>query len=275
MSKMFAEDRLIFLVYFGLIILPYFMPIALPLAISKETQAFYNTLEAVPEGGAVLWSTDGNFQMWPDFGGGEIAIYKELFRMARTKSVRLVFVHFQMDGAVLADRTISDIVGRGMAEGLVYGVDYVNFGYLPGGEPSMRKVADDIWGICKTDWYGTPIEQIPMMKDFHSIRDFSLAGWGHAYVEEHGRQWAGYGVPLLVNMTAINISLTIPWFVQGLINGFLPGQRGGAEFEILTGFLGQSSAAMSGQVFAHTLAIILLILPNIYFLLRKAGGGTK
>lgn len=271
--SMFSQNRIIFLVYLILIASPYIIPLAFPIHISENSLAFNKIIQSVPAGSAVFWDTDGNFQMWPDFGGGEIAVYKVLFTLAKEKNVRLVFAQFgSVEASTIAQNTIDDLTNQGYTKGLTYGVNYVNFGYLPGGEAMMAAFAADIHKTCKTDVRGTLVDQIPMMSKITDLKSFYFVGWGGFGFEPQVRQWSSYGIPLLTNQTSTLLANIVSWYQKGLIAGYLGGQNGSAEFEFLTGYFGIGTSASSGQLFAHIYAIVLLVIPNIYFIYK---GRTK
>lgn len=269
------QDRLIFLIYIILIALPFIYVVGLPLPISDLTKTFYNTIESVPEGGVILWVTDIGFALWTEIGSGEIAIYKHLFTLARTKNVKLIFAStYGPDGAYLTDMIIKKyIIPEGFAEGLTYGENWVQLGWLPGWEASLAALVRDIHKAAPTDYFGTPLGQLPMMKNIRSVDDLDLLGWSGYYVDEYARQWTGWGKPVIVNLSATTVAMAKPWFVKGLITAYLNGQRGNAEYEALTGYKGFATSAMDAQSLAHLYAIILLLIPNIHYIwTRKIKG---
>jgi hypothetical protein len=262
------QDRIIFAFYIALIAIPFVVTLGLPLPVSSLSRTFYNTIEEIPEGGVVLWVTDISFPLWVEIGSGEIAIFKHLFKLAQERKIKLIFATtYSADGAVLSDMIIRDhIIPGGFAKGLKYGEDWVQLGWLPGWETSLAALVRDIHKVARADYFGTPIEQIPMMKNIKSVKDLSLLGWSGYYVDEYARQWTGFGKPIIVNLSATTVAMAKPWFEKGLLTTYLNGQRGCAEYEALTGFKGFATSAMDAQSMAHLFAIILLIVPNIFYL---------
>jgi len=267
------QDRIIFLIYLVLIAVPFIAPVGLPLPISSESREFDNQFDQVPEGGSILWCSDIAFSLWTEIGSGEIAIYKRLFTLAQEKDIKLVFISTGAEAFTLSDRTIqNDIKPKGFADGLTYGEDFVQLGWIPGWESAMAATAVDIHNAFQNDWYGTPMDQLPIMDDLVALNDFDLVGWGGYYVDEYARQWTGYNVPLIVNLSATTVSMAKPWFEQGLVNAYLNGQRGCAEFEVLTGYKGFATSAIDAQSIVHLYGVVILIVANVYYWWRRISG---
>ena len=267
-----TQNRIIFLIYLILISLPYLTPIVFPLKISDQTVAFNNVLNSAPPEGKVFWNTEGNFQMWPDFGGGEVAVYKVLFTQAKEKGIKLVFAQFTIESATIAEGIINDLKALGFVDGLVYGVNYVNFGFIPGQEAAMAAFGADIKRTCLADAYGTPVGELPIMANINTMSDFAFAGFGGFGFEPQVRQWGQYKIPLITNQTSTLLANIVSWYQKGLLAGYLAGQNGSAEFERVSGYFGLGTSASAGQLFAHVYAIVLLIIPNIYFILKGKTG---
>lgn len=266
------QDRLIFLGYIVLITIPFVFPVGLPIPITESTRTFHATIEAVPERGVVVWVTDHVFAYWPEIAAGEAAIYKHLFSLAQRKGIRLVFAStMAADGQVLSTNIIAQqIIPGGFTKGLKYGENWVQLGYLPGWETSLRGLVTDIHQIAPADQFGTPINQILMMKDIRSVKDISLLGGGSGFVDQYARQWTGFGKPVIVNLISGTVSLARPWVEKGLITALLNGQRGDAEYELLTGFKGASLGAMDAQSFGHIFVIVITLLCNaLYYAARR------
>jgi hypothetical protein len=270
------QDRTIFLIYLVLIALPTVTVIGLPLPVSDSTRSFHKTLNSVPQNGKVLWLTEIAFALYTEIGGGEIAIYKELFKLMREKNVRVVFASTAAAEDVQVSRMImTNYMTDQDRAGLKYGVNWVELGWLPGWESSVRGLVEDLHKVAKADFFGTPIEQIPMLKDIRSGKDFDLLGTGGYYVDEYARQWQGLGKTVLVNLSATNVALAKPWFEKGLLAGYLNGARGSAEFEAITGHKGAATKAMDSQSLAHLYAILLLVVPSLYHFAKGKGGSAK
>lgn len=263
------QDRLIYVIYFIVIATPFLMPISLPLGISESTQMFYDEIHKIPDGGTIMWCTDIAFYHWNEIGSGQVAILKELFTFAQERDVKIVLITFWAEGIAITDRIMNTwLIPEGFLDGLTYGEDWVDLGYIPGMEAAMAAVAEDIHEAARTDKNGTPIDQLTIMDNIHTLSDFELVGWGGTRIDEYARQWTGKGVPLIVNMGAWGISAAVAWFEQGLVVGYLNGNRGCAEFEKLTGYPGLSTASIDSQSLNHLYAVLLLLFANTYWILK-------
>jgi hypothetical protein len=264
-----------------LIAVPFITTVGIPIPISPETRFFNDAVQAIPENGVVLWLTDQTFTLYEsELKGGEIALYKELFKLAQTRNVKLVFSTTDPSGqsVQIQESMIETILEpQGYLEGLAYGENYVLLGWLPGVEAAMRGLVEDTHAIAPTDNYGTPIDQIPMMEDIRSGADFSLLGWSGYYIDSYMRQWSDYiedyDIPAITILSSAALGFAKPWFAQGFVHGYLAGPKQCAEFELVTENPGPAVANMDAQYLATVAAIIALIIPNILYWGRRAGGG--
>jgi hypothetical protein len=56
----------------------------------------------------------------------------------------------------------------------VYGEDYVHLGYVAGFESAYAAFCRDVKAVIKQDYFGTPIEDLPMMADFNDASQIDL-----------------------------------------------------------------------------------------------------
>jgi hypothetical protein len=266
-------DRVITFIFFILIATPHFITVALPLKIHDETRIFNELIQSVPEGGSIFWASDLSFGIWAEVGSGEIAIYKTFFNMAKERDVKVVLLSFAVDSIAVVDKIMKEfIIPGGFLDDLTYGEDWVWLGYIAGEEAAYAAMTMDIHQSVRSDFYGTPVEEIPCLEGKTTIEDFDLIGWTGYNVEGIARQWGGRKVPFIVSLSGFSLAAAVPWFEGGMIKGYLGAQRGSAEFEKLTGFHGAATLAMDTQSLLHLYAIALLLMSNIYW---YAKGGYK
>jgi len=164
------QDRLIFLIYLVLIAAPFLFPLGLPFPISDATKESYDQLEAVRDGGVLVLNSEAGFASYAEIGPGEIAVYKHAFKLARERGIKIILFSRNMEGAKLSDK----YVGMADTTGLTYGEDWVQLGYISGGEAVLSGVMDDLWSIAPRDVHGTGVADIPMLQNVKSIDDYDF-----------------------------------------------------------------------------------------------------
>jgi hypothetical protein len=167
------------------------------------------------------------------------------------------------DAPIMFDIT-SEEYGIVIPEWRKYGEDWVRFGYYPGLESGVSVLADDISAMYSTDYYGTPIEDLPIMDDVKTAADFDLwvqvTSW--TYVAEYiVRQiYARYGVPIAFSPAGMTIMTVIPYYPH-ITPGFVMGLSGAPQLNQLTGFeseLGNSLANAFSFMVLWTIVLAVL-----------------
>jgi hypothetical protein len=244
----------------------YIVPIGLPIKIRTPSEKFYKFIESLPKDSKPLL-------MSIDFtAGGAPEIYPSMLAVVRhciARGLRIVVVGIGTDEAtVLMHKLFEE---SGIAKVYRYGVDYVGIGYIPGGEMAITTLATDFQKIVKSDAYGNKISDLPLTRDIKDYNDFSAvipfdtAGVLTLWV----RNWTPLKVPFFASMTAGYEPTFVPFYNAGLIQGYLAGISGGAEYELLSGFKGSAIKSMDMQSITHLYAVILIIAGLIIPYLRK------
>ena len=261
------QDRIIFLLIFVSIAIPMIVPLGLPVPISSTTSKFYDTVESVPEGTNVLWCTSIGFSIWYNTGPGEIATFRHIFRLVRERNAKFIVFAEGAEAAAIVRRIITEHCDT---SGLTYGEDYVDLGWIPGGEAALAGVVTDFQSTVETDYKGTPISQIPMLIDIKSGEDIDVLGFSSgSMIDRFMRQWAPLHKPILLNMIAIGVPLCMPYIEKGMVTAYINGQRGGAEYEKLLGQLGMGSSFVDAQSIIHLYIIIMIIVVAVWYVIRR------
>lgn len=261
-EKLPTVDRLIFLLFLVAIAIPFIFPLALPLPISSATKKYYSYIAELKPGAKVIWFIDITLAGWAEAAPGEIATLNFLLDQCRARGVKLVIATtFSGESMAVAERIFKEHLDF---RGLKYGEHYVFLGWIPGYEAALAGLAKDIHAIAKVDYYGTPLEKIPMMKDIRSIEDFAFSGFSSSTSPDpYPRQWSAR--PILANVLAGTVGWLMPYVEKGIVTAYISGISGGAELEYLTGRVGLGTKLIGAQSTAHFYAMILVILANIYY----------
>lgn len=268
-----SADKILSIILGSMVVVFYVMPVGLPVPISSTTEAFYDTVEGLPDDSVVAIQCIFTATGYAEQKGQILATLSHLF----SRPIKLVFFSLWVtESPPLVDLAI-DLVPKEIIDQRTYGEDYVVYGYVAGEEQSMTAVGTDIWNVYPLDGGGTPTTDLLMMHDIHSADDFDILVYIGAMFpasEASIRQWGQtFKLPILMAVDAANYMALMPYFPQQVL-GILNGVRGGAEYEILIKRPGPSAAftdAISGMAIIFTVA---LIVGNISYL-RKNGGVEK
>lgn len=258
------DRRIIFIILIFLSFLPVIYPLGLPIPINDITTFSYETLEALNSGDLIAISFD--------YAGGSAAeLYPQnlvILKHALAKDLRVVTIAFAIGGPEMATTALRE---SGYESTKEYGVDYVNLGFAAGFETAMSAFAKDPHALLATDFYGTSLDDLPIMDDFNSMDDLKYIAFTTSTSQDHYiRQWTGYSTKVVGCIQSLYFSVMNVYMGTGQIAGFINGLRGSAEYELLTGKLGIGVTTMDQASITHLYAILLLVIGNIgYYLTRS------
>jgi hypothetical protein len=168
---------------------------------------------------------------------------------------------------------------RGVLEDKVYGEDYVIFPFYPGMTAAVAAFAADVHKLCTTDYYGNPIETLPMMDDIRTGDDFDL-------VLVYGRSvgavevWSPvYETTIISTGHRMALSSDIPYIRAGIFHGGVYGTIGAAAYEVLLDEIGLTAHGGGGvrgypaTTFGNLYMLFLIALGNVVYWRRRLTGG--
>jgi hypothetical protein len=270
------DRRWIFLAIAIAVVVPFFLPLGLPVVVTPPVQRLYDAVEELELGGPpLLLSIDYTPATSPELEPMSTAILRHVFR----QDARVIVMTLHPAGYGMAE---SAILAAAEEEGAEYGEDFCFLGFQPGTSAVILGLGVNISNVFPEDAYGTPLTEIPMMEGIRNYDDIplliSLAGWSASeawvyYAHQPYGQRVGGGV------TAVMATDLYPYLDSGQLVGLLGGMRGAAEYEELIGQHGSGVRGMDSQSVIHLIIIILIILGNLaYFMTRRqrklAGEGT-
>jgi hypothetical protein len=159
----------------------------------------------------------------------------------------------------------------GFLEGLTYGEDYIDLGFIPGEEIACGAIVSDLHAVAATDYSGTSLDEFPMMDNIHNIDDYALMYFSLTTdIDRIPRQWGAVakerGIPILGTTLSASYTFGMPWIEQGLVTGLLNSGRGAAEYEQLASnlknnqnFMGTASVLMDVYSAIHIFAVLLIL----------------
>jgi hypothetical protein len=264
------DRRWIYLVMALVVIVPAVWPFNVPVGISGEVRAVHDFIGGLKQGDVVHLAIDYDPSTLAELHPMAEAIMRQCF----AEDVRLVVTALSQFGPAMADQLITRVAAD---YGKESGQDYTFLGYKPYPAITILAMGTDYRVPFPTDYYGTPVDDIPMMEDIHNYDDVacvvSLAGGNVADMWiQYGN--AKYGVPVALGVTGVMASDYYPYLQSEQVFGLLPGVKGAAEYERLEGHLGEASRGMPYQVTSHLLIILAMVVANVgYIAQRRAARG--
>ncbi len=259
------DRRIIYIFMLLLVSIPLIKPLGIPIEINYMTQEVYDMMDSLQPGDRVLFSINYDPTSAPDIHPQAVIVLRHLMQ----KGVKVAMVTFSASGPNIVEQLILPYE----QEGKVYGEDFVNLGFIAGGETAIRNFGRDIIGTAKADYRGANLNSIPMLQDIVDARDFELVYVFHGYnpgVQEWVRQVQGaLNINLVAGVVMVSVPEVMPFFTSGQIAGMLQGLRGAAEYELLLGQPGSAVAKMDAQSLGHLVIIFFVIVGNIAFFLEK------
>jgi len=115
------------------------------------------------------------------------------------------------------------------------------------------------------DAYGTPISQIPMMKDL-TTADIDIFGFSCGVsADPWMRQWGPLHKPILMSGGSSLIAQAMPYYQAEVLTAYLNGARGLAELEQIYGKFTIATALMDATNLASLYGICLILYSNIRY----------
>jgi len=257
--------KIIYLLVLLAAAIPTLYTIGLPVTVSQQSRDLYSFIENLPAGSNVAIQFAAYAGMYPDAQPATRAGLIHLFR----RPLNIVLWHTSADGPMLLTGEMRYVnVGS-----RVYGKDYVFLPYVAGSEATTSATATSLRGVFKSDFYGTPIDQISLMKNIDKAEDFkAIIVMAAAGGEEEWaiRQWY---IPHHVPVGAFTISITypmlIPYWKAGSVIGMTNGVLGGAEYETLIGARGPGLRRTDVMSTVSLLYVGLIGVANFEIIRRK------
>ena len=257
-------------------------PVAFPLPLMNWSKDFYTTVdegvvidfadpprnfEGVKEGTRVFILCSGEVdKLWGDMSEAVTVVWKDLIDRG---AYILLWSSTANNKATLDKYLIPLMYGPNPETHPDYGTKFVNLGFVPGGNGLLEQWRDSIVAITPLDAYGNSLADLPMMSNFDALKidaDLMLGldarGLDSIYVVR-------YNTPILEIGGTDSASYLASSYTAGYFKGMLMGQRGGAEYELLSGIPGKSFAYMQNALTIAGVMITLMIVMNVRWYLNK------
>jgi len=270
--KLLAIDRRII---FGLValgvVLPLLHPLNLPVTVTPRVQAAYDAIDALPPGSKILLSMDYEPDIMAELMPMSIAVLRHCFR----KHVQVIAMTLYPAGTGLGERALA-LAAK--AEGAVRNKDYAWLGYKSGFQVVMIGIGQNLRGIYPVDFYGTPLDSIPILRGVNSYRQMAMVvNLSGSSATDYWIQFAQgrFHAPLVVGCTAVMATDYYPYLSSKQILGLIGGMKGAAEYERLLEVVGDARRGMDAQSLVHLIVVGLVITGNAALFWSRRSGGTS
>lgn len=260
------DSKIIYIVVGLALLIPVIKPFGMPLVINETyTRGFYDYLNNIPEDSVVFFDL-----AFRETGEAELgSTVLPAFELLQNRGVKIV-VGGQWQQAPFFMQ--SRLEKRADEIGSVYGLDWVNIGYKPGGTTTWRAIMEDFWkGAAGVDCNGTKFDELPLM---HRVRKLDKDTFAAIIIWEAGTPgsgtWMKYSpdIPLLaVYMSGVGGSAR--YLRSGQVQAMIGGLEQAAEFEQLVGSIGDATGLVDAQSLAVIVVIAFVILGNIAWIMDK------
>jgi hypothetical protein len=260
------ERRVIYALVAACVVLPLLFPLGLRVTSSPPVRSLYEVVEKLPAGTPILISMDYD----PSTTAELTPMTEALLHQCLRRRLPVVLMTLDPGGAGLTVGILADFARE---TGARYGVDYCFLGYKAGTEAVVLAWGQELRSAYPTDYFNTPVEDIPLMRNIHTYRNVGLvitisaASYPDLWVAfAHER----YGVKLGAGVTAVMAPDYYPYLDTGQFVGMLGGLKGAAEYEQLIGRPGMGSKGMDAQTVVHVFVALSILLGNVaYFVDRR------
>lgn len=262
------DRRIIFALTFLAVIVPMLFPKSFFWQPGKEVRNIYDKIESLPAGGKIVISFDYDPQTGTEVHPMAISLLHHCFKTKK----KVYILALWPQGASLADSALKEVIyneDKTKRYNVEYGIDYINFGYKPGGAIIIQALVSD-FSILPTDAIeNKPTYSFPIMKDVKNLTSIdlvlSLSSGGSGMKEWVMIAQAQARVPTGGGCTAVSAPEFYPYYGTGQLVGILGGLKGAADYEQLIKRPGPASEGMWPQSVVHMMIIVFIIIANLTY----------
>jgi hypothetical protein len=267
------DRRVIFVVIF--IVGVYFSinPIGFPVITQPWVDDFHDAIDNLEPGDLVLvhWSISATSA---EQIAGSVPTMQHLYRKEGIK-----MIHFSLGIQVeLLDQLVDD--ANPATYGKVYGEDWIQLGYIAGGETAVAAIGSDIKGNFLTDWYGTSLDDLKLwneisgdMEEFVLIVSMSSFDPGANVVRRQLQ--VPYNLPMIMVGGAGGLTANMPWYNTGQYTGMLLGMTDNSAYEILINEPGIAARSTDVLSMLYVITIIFIVIGNIAYAMSPRRRGIS
>lgn len=264
-----VERRIVFLLLVLAVALPIIFPLGLKTQSTPLTEQVYDLVNSLPAGVPVIISFDYDPSTITELQPMAEAVIEHAWK----KGHKIIATAMWPQGPQVAEMAFKDVQARMEKQNPsvkkhIYGEDFINLGYKPGGLVTIQGMGRSMEAIFPTDTSGLKYAEIPMLKPVRTLKDIryviSLSAGDPGL-----RDWimtanGKFNVPVAGGTTAVSAPGFLPYVNdQKQLHGLMGGLKAAAEHELLLGYEGTASLGMNPQSVAHILILAFILFGNI------------
>lgn len=267
------DRRYIYLAAWIFVLFPLYVPLGLPVPIGRESKAWYNYVDAIPDDSVIIFSMDYGVSGMPELYPMTVATMHHLWDNCQERNWKIIVLAFWTQGPLVFDTLLTQI-DPAEKYNVVYGEDWVELGWVPGQETGMAALATDMWGQTPRDYLeDRPLAEYPIMADIRTAEDIDLVisiETGTPGLSEWLRQWNDpFGVPFIVGCIGVSVPGMAPYLSSGQLSALLPGLTASGEYELLLNRPGLAVAGLDAVSMSHLLVVLLVVIGNVAYFASK------
>jgi hypothetical protein len=270
------DRRWVFLMLALVVVITLIFPFKTPIRVNPEVRSIYSFVESVQPGEYIHMAIDYDPNALAELHPMAYAIMEHVL----SRGIKVVMTSLSQNGPGMAEAMMLDVIDSvktHYGKEITYGDDIVFLGYKPYFAIVILGMGQNYRLPYPTDYYNTPIDDIPMMKGVQNYDQVEgvICISGSDIIDywisnANGR----YNVQLAIGVTGVMAADYYPYLRSGQIFGLMGGMLGAAEYETLADNPGPAREAMRVQVWAHMVIILFIVLGNVgYFLSRRQRKG--
>jgi hypothetical protein len=255
------DRRIIFVLMLLGVALPLLVKIGLPVRITRDVQDVYSYIDGLKAGDIILISYDHDTGTLPEMVPMSTAILRHAF----SKDLKVIGMALRAEGSAIGRQALRKV---GAEFGKQEGFDYIFLGYRPELTATILGLGTSFERVFARDDRGTPVSQIPLMKNVHNYGDIELVI--SISDDDTPVYWVNYAnaryqARIAPAVTAVMATTFFPFLDSRQIVGMIAGLKGAAEYEKLIKREGMATRGMDAQSIAHLVVIGFILVGNLAY----------
>ncbi|UCE66241.1 MAG: hypothetical protein JSU85_15585 [Candidatus Zixiibacteriota bacterium] len=259
------DRRWVYLCIGIVVIIPAIIPFKVPVSTTLEVERIYDFVESCEAGDYIYLGIDYDPSTLAELDPMTYAILNHAF----SKDVNVITACLSQFGPAMAELRLTEVAQQ---YGKESGKDYCFLGYRPYPAITILSMGLDFQVTFPLDYYGVPVDSLEIMQGIRNLQDvkgvISLTAGNVAdfwITYGNGR----FGFPLALGVTGVMGADYYQYLQSGQIFGLIPGIKGAAEYEVLSGFETTGLRSIPYQTLSHGVILLFIIISNIGYFASK------